>query len=154
MERIKQNSDEMNNFEPIQTIICLGEGISPEILKTKTRQREIVEARYIIFYFDKQTSPKKTFSAIAKPFGKDHATALHGIKKITNLNDTDKKFAAKLALYQRRINELMNFQNNICVDKILEIKNYIRKCLDSNEIIKYESVVIYNNLLGKSPYKP
>lgn len=140
----------MNNFEPIKDIICLGEGINPEIIITKTRQREIVEARYIIMYFDKQTSPKKSLSVIARPFGKDHATALHGIKKIINLNDTDKKFAAKLALYQRRINELMNFQNNICVDKILEIKNYIRKCLDQDAIIKYESIVLYNNLLGNS----
>lgn len=65
--------------------------IPVEILKTKTREREIVEARQIYFVRAKLFT-KASLAAIGKLVNKDHATVLHGIKTVNNVIELKKKY--------------------------------------------------------------
>lgn len=66
--------------------------ISEEQLASKSRLREIVQARQIAMYFSREIT-KASLSTIGLQIGhKDHATVLHSCKAVQNLMDTDKKF--------------------------------------------------------------
>jgi hypothetical protein len=65
--------------------------IPVEMCDSKTRKREIVQARQICWWLLKN-KPGRTSGDIGKNIGgKDHASVLHGVKVINNLRDTDKK---------------------------------------------------------------
>jgi chromosomal replication initiator protein len=67
-------------------------GISIEEINTKTRKREIVEARQLAMYFSKKHT-KASLSSIGQQCGnKDHATVLYACKMVGNLMATDKRF--------------------------------------------------------------
>ncbi|MDR0763653.1 MAG: chromosomal replication initiator protein DnaA [Bacteroidales bacterium] len=67
-------------------------GISIEEINTKTRKREIVEARQLAMYFSKKHT-KASLSSIGQQCGnKDHATVLYACKMVGNLIATDKRF--------------------------------------------------------------
>lgn len=80
----------------IITIVASALSISKEDILGKSRKREIVEARQLTQYFIRTTCPKLSLEAIGElTGGKDHATVLHSCKSVTNLMDTDRKFAEK-----------------------------------------------------------
>jgi len=61
-------------------------------INTKTRKREIVQARQLAMYFSKKHT-KSSLATIGLHCGnKDHATVLHACKTVTNLIETDKQF--------------------------------------------------------------
>lgn len=65
--------------------------IPVDILKMKTRKREIVEARQ--FYF--KEAKKQTNHSLAKIgafVGKDHATVIHGIKTVNDVREVREKY--------------------------------------------------------------
>lgn len=86
----------------IENIICNGEAIIPAVLQTKSRKREIVFARQVIMFFLYKYT-KMSWYMIGHAYGKDHATAIHAVKTINNLADTDKKIAGKMADYDKQI---------------------------------------------------
>jgi chromosomal replication initiation ATPase DnaA len=92
----------MINFQEIQQIICKGEGITPSLLQDKTRKREIVFTRQTVIYFLHRYT-RESLLKIGKHYGKDHATALHSIKVIKNLIETDRIIRTKIANYERII---------------------------------------------------
>lgn len=62
-----------------------------EVLKMKTRKREIVEARQ--FYFKRaKMFTKRSLASIGALVGKDHATVLHGIKTVNNIIEVKEKY--------------------------------------------------------------
>ena len=63
-------------------------GVSIDEMMTKTRKREVVEARQLVMTMAKKFHPKKTLEQIGGIFGKDHATALHAFKEIGNRIET------------------------------------------------------------------
>ncbi len=76
----------------IQKIVCDYFNMQADQLKSKTRKREIVQARQIAMYFAKNFT-KSSLAAIGSIIGgKDHATVLHACKTVSNLIDTDKRF--------------------------------------------------------------
>ena len=59
---------------------------------SKTRKREIVQARQIAMYFAKNCT-NNSLSKIGREIGqKDHATVLHASRTVKNLMDIDKEF--------------------------------------------------------------
>ena len=68
-------------------------------LPTKTRKREYVMCRNMSMYFmffickDILKIPKITLEFVGGRYGKDHATVLHAIKSMRNLQETDKSVA-------------------------------------------------------------
>lgn len=91
------------SLEYIQKIVCNYFSLSSDSLSSKTRKREIVQARQIAMYFAKNMT-KYSLAVIGASIGnKDHATVLHACKTINNLIDTDKKFKNELQEIEKRL---------------------------------------------------
>jgi chromosomal replication initiator protein len=76
----------------IQKVVCDYFGLPVDQMNTKTRKREIVQARQVAMYFSKKHT-KSSLATIGLQCGnKDHATVLHACKTIANLIETDKQF--------------------------------------------------------------
>jgi chromosomal replication initiator protein len=88
---VKSTSREIS-IDYIQKLICDYFNIPAEVINSKTRKREIVQARQLTMYFAKKHT-KSSLATIGLHCGnKDHATVLHACRTISNLIETDKKF--------------------------------------------------------------
>jgi chromosomal replication initiator protein len=86
---IKKSHRELS-VDFIQKTVCDYYGLEMESLQSKTRKREIVQARQIAMYFSKNLT-NSSLSAIGSKIGKkDHATVLHACRTISNLIETDR----------------------------------------------------------------
>ena len=65
--------------------------LDPDKLFTKTRKREYVIVRQVLGTLMK-ISTKKSLHVIGALMHQDHASTLHGIRKVADLYDTDKTF--------------------------------------------------------------
>ena len=63
-----------------------------DLIKSKTRKREIVQARQLTMYFAKQLTKNSLATIGAQCGNKDHATVLHACRTVNNLAETDKRF--------------------------------------------------------------
>lgn len=76
----------------IQETVCSYFSISPEVFLSKTRKREIVQARQIAMYLSRSLTKTSLSSIGAQIGGKDHATVLHACNTVSDLMDTDRSF--------------------------------------------------------------
>lgn len=66
--------------------------VSVDLLKSKTRKREIVQARQISMYLAKQFT-ENSLKVIGKHFGgRDHSTVIHACQSVLNLMETNHNF--------------------------------------------------------------
>lgn len=92
IDKIVKSTRREISIDYIQKIVCDYFNISVDALKSKTRKREIVQARQVAMYFAKIFT-KNSLSVIGSIIGgKDHATVLHACRTVQNLMETDKKF--------------------------------------------------------------
>ena len=99
---VKNNAHEVS-IDYIQKVVCDYFNLPIELIKSKTRKREVVQARQIAMYFAKSMT-KSSLSVIGMHCGgKDHATVLHACRTVNNLIDTDKKFRASVQELQKKI---------------------------------------------------
>ncbi len=92
IEKFVKSTPREITIEYIQKVICDYFNIPHDKLNSKTRKREIVQARQLSMYFAKSFT-KSSLAAIGSKCGnKDHATVLHACKTVKNLTDTDKNF--------------------------------------------------------------
>lgn len=86
------NSKKDITIDYIQKLICDYFKLSLDTLQSKTRKRDIVQARQLAMYFAKKYT-NASLSSIGNQIGKrDHATVLHACKTVDNLFETDKLF--------------------------------------------------------------
>lgn len=86
---IKKTVKELS-LNDIKDAVCNHFSIKPEELFSKSRKRDIVQARQIAMYFAKNKT-NHSLSAIGAVMGdKDHATVVYSCNTISNLIDTDK----------------------------------------------------------------
>ena len=85
----KSNSEEL--VEKIVKRVIVNYRITKDELLSKKRNREFVESRQIIMYAMREKFGY-TFREAGAYFGKDHATALYGIRNIKGIMQTDKDF--------------------------------------------------------------
>lgn len=78
----------------IMGIVCRATGLTPEYIKMKTKDQEILVPRQMCMYLAHLYS-KKSLAEIGRYFGKDHATVLHSSKKIKDYLYIDKSFREK-----------------------------------------------------------
>jgi chromosomal replication initiator protein len=71
-------------------------GISYEEMKSKKRDRELVEARHVSMYFLRKFTTLSTTNIGKKFGGRDHSTVLHGLTKAEDLIQFDKQFAKRI----------------------------------------------------------
>ena len=92
INKLVKNSKRELSIEYISKVVCDYFNMPVEALQTKTRKREIVQARQIAMYFSKSLTKYSLASIGAQIGSKDHATVLHACKTVNNLKDTDKNF--------------------------------------------------------------
>lgn len=100
---VKNNAREIS-IDFIQKVVSDYFDMPVELLKSKTRKREIVQARQLAMYFAKNYT-KSSLATIGQYCGgKDHATVLHACKTVNNLIDTDKVFRNHVEEIEKKIN--------------------------------------------------
>lgn len=100
---IKKSSKELT-IEHIQRLVGDHLQISVEDIKSKTRKREIVQARQISMFFSKKMT-NSSLCVIGKHFGdRDHSTVIHACQTVNDLMETDKE-------YNNLINEIQKIIN-------------------------------------------
>jgi chromosomal replication initiator protein len=87
----------------IHKTVCSFFNMTQETLLSKTRKREIVQARQIAMFLCKHYT-KASLSVIgAQTGGKDHATVIHACKTVKDLSHTDKIFKKQLDEIERKL---------------------------------------------------
>lgn len=79
-------------MERVQQTVCDYFNISKELLVSKTRKRQIVQARQIAMYMSRNLLNCSLSTIGAEIGGKDHATVLHACTTVADLMSTDRLF--------------------------------------------------------------
>ncbi len=103
IDKFVKNTAREVSIDYIQKVVCDYFNLPIELLKSKTRKREVVQARQIAMYFAKQMTKASLASIGAHCGGKDHATVLHACKTVNNLIDTDKRFRGYIDDLEKKI---------------------------------------------------
>ena len=83
-------------IDKVQKVVCDYFNITRDDLLSKTRKRQIVQARQIAMYLCKQHT-KSPLTVIGSSIGgRNHATVLHSCKAVADMIDTDKQFKAQM----------------------------------------------------------
>ncbi len=96
IDKLVKKSVKELSVESISQTVCDYFGLDLELLQSKTRKREIVQARQIAMYFSKVLTNSSLSTIGAKIGKKDHATVLHACKAVNNLVETDKEFKSQV----------------------------------------------------------
>ena len=92
IDKFVKNTTREISIDYIQKVVCDYFGITIDLINSKTRKREIVQARQLAMFFSKKHT-KNSLATIGLQCGnKDHATVLHACSTINNLIETDKRF--------------------------------------------------------------
>ncbi|MBP7497762.1 MAG: chromosomal replication initiator protein DnaA, partial [Bacteroidales bacterium] len=97
------NTSKEISIDFIQKIICEFFNITIDNISSKSRKREVVQARQLAMYFSKKLT-KSSLTNIGLHCGnKDHATVLHSCRAVSNLIETNKQFKSFVTEIEKRI---------------------------------------------------
>jgi chromosomal replication initiator protein len=103
LKNFVKNATREISIEFIQKLVCDYFTIPVDLVKSKTRKREIVQARQISMYYAKDLT-KSSLKTIGMHFGgRDHSTVIHACQTVNDLMETDKKFKADIEEIGKRI---------------------------------------------------
>ncbi|WP_075602518.1 chromosomal replication initiator protein DnaA [Saccharicrinis aurantiacus] len=103
VEKLVRKPTKELSVDSIQKTVCEYFGLQMDVLQSKTRKREIVQARQVAMYFSKSLTGS-SLSAIGLQIGKkDHATVLHACKTVNNLIETNKDFKSQMQEIEAQI---------------------------------------------------
>ncbi len=103
IDKFVKNTSREVSIDYIQKVVCEFFNIPIEMIYSKTRKREIVQARQLSMYFSKKHT-KSSLASIGLHCGnKDHATVLHACRTVNNLVETDKQFRQFVEELDKRI---------------------------------------------------
>ena len=92
VQKLVKYSKKEVSIDQIQKTVCNYFNLEMDSVQSKSRKREVVQARQIAMYFSKNLT-KSSLSAIGAQIGnKDHATVLHACRIVNNMVETDKRF--------------------------------------------------------------
>ena len=103
IDKFVKNTAREVSIEYIQKVVCDYFDLEIEILKSKTRKREVVQARQIAMFFSKKLTKSSLANIGAHCGGKDHATVLHACRTVNNLSETDKQFKTYLTDLEKKL---------------------------------------------------
>jgi len=108
-EQIKMQQELENEREmfwsALEDVTCSVLGIQSQMLYNKTRKREIVTARQIIFFIVRPCY-MLSLANIGQHYSKDHATVLHGIKQVSWQVECDKYYRQDVERICYLLNEI------------------------------------------------
>jgi len=103
ISRIVNITTKANTVEKIRDVVCEYFSLSIDAISTKSRKREVVQARQIAMYLSKQLT-KSSLSSIGNTIGqRDHATVLHACKIVNDLMDSDKNFRSSVREIEEKL---------------------------------------------------
>jgi len=103
IDKFVKNTAREVSIDYIQKVVCDYFDLPIELLKSKTRKREVVQARQIAMFFAKKMTKSSLANIGMHCGGKDHATVLHACKTVNNLIDTDKRFRGYITDLEKKI---------------------------------------------------
>jgi chromosomal replication initiator protein len=103
IDKFVKNTAREVSIDYIQKVVCDYFDLPIELLKSKTRKREVVQARQIAMYFAKKMTKSSLANIGMHCGGKDHATVLHACRTVNNLNETDKQFRRYLEDLEKKL---------------------------------------------------
>jgi len=100
---LMQDSKVNLTIEEIQRIVCDYLDIPEDLVRAKTRKREVVRARQIAMYFCKDLT-QHSLKTIGLHFGgRDHSTVIHANKTVEDQIETDDQFRGMVDEIGRKI---------------------------------------------------
>jgi len=103
-EKIVSNPVKEITISAVQSAVCEYFNISAEELVSKSRKRQIVQARQISMYLCRNLISNCSLSTIgAETGGKDHATVLHSCNMVSDLMATDRVFKKYVSELETRL---------------------------------------------------
>ncbi len=103
IDKFVKNTSREISIDFIQKVVCDYFSLPLELMNSKTRKREIVQARQLAMYFSKKHT-KASLANIGLHCGnKDHATVLHACRTVNNLIETDKQFRIYVEELEKKI---------------------------------------------------
>jgi len=103
IDKLVKNTKREISIEYIQKIVCDYFNMPIDIINSKTRKREIVQARQIAMFFAKGLTKSSLATIGSQIGGKDHATVLHACKTVNNLIETDKRFKGFIEEIEKKL---------------------------------------------------
>jgi chromosomal replication initiator protein len=103
IDKFVKNTAREVSIDYIQKVVCDYFALPMEMLKSKTRKREVVQARQISMFFAKKMTKSSLANIGAHCGGKDHATVLHACRTVVNLSETDKQFRVYLEDLEKKL---------------------------------------------------
>lgn len=103
IDKFVKNTAREVSIDFIQKVVSDYFDLPIELLKSKTRKREVVQARQIAMYFSKNLTKASLANIGLHCGGKDHATVLHACRTVNNLMETDKRFRQYIEDLEKRI---------------------------------------------------
>jgi chromosomal replication initiator protein len=103
IDKFVKNTVREVSIDYIQKVVCDYFNLPIELIKSKTRKREVVQARQIAMYFAKSMTKSSLATIGMHCGGKDHATVLHACRTVNNLIETDKRFRAYIDELEKKI---------------------------------------------------
>lgn len=109
-------------MQQVEDLVCDYEQVKANTLYASTNKPESVLPRQIIFYLVRFLYRGViTLGQIGHRYGKDHATVIHGCRKVQDYCDVDKSFNSKIENYKTLIKELYMtnaFYAEACAEEI------------------------------------
>ncbi len=103
LKNFVKNTHKEISIEYIEKLVCEYFEVSVDMVRSKTRKREIVQARQISMYLAKSYT-KSSLKSIGDFFGgRDHSTVIYACQTVGDLIDTDKKFKGYVHDIQRKL---------------------------------------------------
>ncbi|MDZ7291023.1 MAG: chromosomal replication initiator protein DnaA [candidate division KSB1 bacterium] len=91
------------NIDDIQKEVSLYYGIPDDMMRAKTRRKEVALARQIAMFLSKKLT-KHSLKTIGLHFGgRDHTTVIHAIETIENLIKNDNKIREEIDILERNL---------------------------------------------------
>ena len=96
VRKVVNSESKAVTVDEIINTVCKHFGLETATIHTKSRKREVVQARQIAMYLAKNYTDLSTAKIGALIGHKDHATVLHACKTIKELKEVDKSFRAEI----------------------------------------------------------
>lgn len=103
IDKLVKNTTRELSIDYIQKVVSDYFSIPVDLMHSKTRKREIVQARQIAMYFSKILTKSSLATIGSQIGGKDHATVLHACKTVNNLFETDKRFRVYIDEIEKKL---------------------------------------------------
>ena len=106
IKKFVKNTTKEISIDYIQKVVCDYFSMELDVLQSKSRKRNVVQARQLAMFFAKRFT-KASLASIGTQIGKrDHATVLHACKTVGNLSETDRQFKVYVEELDKKLSSM------------------------------------------------